>query len=109
MRVASAVGSLGFPVVFAAALLAGTVARVDAGCTISQDASLVRRSLNQSMSCADKRLRSGPAKTCNITTAPACAGTLVADALALAYGANSPPAAAIVDRSGLRDQLRCQK
>jgi hypothetical protein len=36
-------------------------------------------------------------------------GTLVADALAIAYGANSPPAAAILDRRGLHDQLRCQK
>jgi arylsulfatase A-like enzyme len=109
MRVASAVGSLGFRVVLGVAVLAGLVGRADAACTTSQDASLVRRSLNQSMSCADKRLRSGPAKTCNITAPPACAGTLVADALAIAYGANTPPVGAIVDRSGLRDQLRCQK
>ncbi|MEO6029967.1 MAG: sulfatase [Candidatus Binatia bacterium] len=80
-----------------------------AACTTSQDAGLVRRSLNQAMSCADKRLRSGPTASCNVTAPPVCAGTLVADAVAIAYGANDPPTAAIVDRSGLRDQLRCQK
>src|SRR5205814_1708003 len=36
-----------------------------------------------------------------------CAGTLVTDAIALAYGANNPPAAA-VNRVALRNQLRCQ-
>lgn len=85
------------------------VPHADAACTTSADASLVRRSLNQAMHCADKRLRSGPAASCTATVPPACAGTLVGDAVAIAYGANVPPAAAIVDRSGLRDQLRCQK
>lgn len=109
MRVASAVGSLGFRVVLGGALLAGMAARADAGCTINQDASLVRRSLNQSMSCADKRLRSGPTATCNITPPPACAATLVTDALAIAYGANNPPLAEVVDRTGLKDQLAARK
>jgi hypothetical protein len=44
-------------------LLAAMAARADAGCTTSQDAGVVRRSLNQSMHCADKRLRSGPTAT----------------------------------------------
>ena len=44
----------------------------------------------------------------NPVTPPACAGTLVDDAIALAYGANDPPAAG-VDRQALRDQLRCQQ
>lgn len=108
MRSASTAGYVASFAV-ASALLLSAATRTEAACTISQDASLVRRSLNQSMSCAYKRLRSGPAATCNVSAPPACAGTLVADALALAYGANTPPVAAVIDRSGLRDQLRCQK
>ncbi|MCC6766639.1 MAG: sulfatase [Deltaproteobacteria bacterium] len=109
MRVARAVGSLWCRFLLAAAVVLASAPRTDAGCTTSQDAGLVRRALNQGMRCADKRLRSGPFATCNVTSPPACAGTLVADAIAIAYGANHPPAAAVVDRSGLRDQLRCQK
>src|SRR5262249_10985403 len=55
-----------------------------------------------------KKLRSGPAVTCRLTTPPACAGTIVDDAMKLAWGANDPPAAA-VDRVALRDQIKCQK
>lgn len=90
-------------------MLVATVQPADAACTTTQDASAVRRSLNQAMHCADKFLRSGPGASCTVTPPPACAGTLVTDAVALAYGANDPAAAAIVDRNGLRDQLRCQK
>src|SRR5204863_5745935 len=95
--------ALGFGVLAAMPGIAG------AGCTTTQDASVVRRSLNQGMHCADKFLRSGPGASCTVTTPPACAGTLATDAVALAYGGNDPATAAVVDRSGLRDQLRCQK
>ncbi len=97
---------------FLAVLVLGLAAvphAAGAGCTTTQDAGLVQRSLNQGMHCADKFLRSGPGSSCNQTPPPACAGTLVGDAIAIAYGANNPAATAVVDRSGLRDQLRCQK
>lgn len=81
---------------------------VGAQCTSRADASLVLKSAKQAMACSYKRLRKGPGQTCTVTAPPSCAGTLVADAVALAYGANNPPAAA-VDPHVLRDQLRCQK
>ncbi len=96
-------------IVVGLAVLGTASAVAHAGCTTTQDASAVRRSLNQGMHCADKYLHSGPGSSCTVTTPPACAGTLVTDAVALAYGANNPAAAEVVDRSGLRDQLRCQK
>ncbi|MCC6849914.1 MAG: sulfatase [Deltaproteobacteria bacterium] len=110
MRVARAVGSLGRRALLGGAFFAlAAASSAEAGCATSQDAGLVRRTLNQGMRCADKRLRSGPLASCRSTAPPACAGTLVEDAVAIAYGANHPPAAAVVDRRGLRDQLRCQK
>jgi N-acetylglucosamine-6-sulfatase len=79
-----------------------------AQCTSRSDASIVLKSVKQAVTCNYKRLRKGPGTTCTVTPPPACAGTLVSDAVALAYGANNPPAAA-VDSHALRDQLRCQK
>src|SRR5436853_17350 len=58
-------------VAFALTLLA-VAPYAQAACTTTQDSGLVRRSLNQGMHCADKRLRSGPTATCNVTTPPAC-------------------------------------
>ncbi len=81
---------------------------VAAQCTSHSDASLVLKSARQAVACNYKRLRKGPSAACRVTPPPACAGTLVSDAVALAYGANNPPAAAI-DTRALRDQLRCQK
>jgi arylsulfatase A-like enzyme len=79
-----------------------------AGCTSNSDASVVRQSITRQIRCNDKKLRKGPAATCNTTAPPACAGSLVGDAVALAYGANDPPAAG-VDTHALRGQLNCQK
>ena len=79
-----------------------------AGCTTTTDASAVKRSIGRQVRCNDKRLRKGPAATCTVSDPPACAGSLVTDAVALAYGPNDP-ATAGVDTHALRDQLNCQK
>ena len=79
-----------------------------AQCTTKTDASAVQKSIKQVASCNYKKLRNGPATTCKITPPPACAGSLVADAIALAWGANNPAAAA-VDRRAVGDQINCQK
>jgi arylsulfatase A-like enzyme len=52
-------------------------------------------------------LRSGPATVCKQSSPPACADTLVSDALALGYGPDSPGSA--VDRRALKTQLTCQR
>jgi N-acetylglucosamine-6-sulfatase len=97
----------------AAAVVLGALAVLGAepaaaGCTQSTEARAVRTSLDRAIRCNERRLRSGLDVVCPRSTPPACAETLVADAAALAYGPNDPPAAAI-DRKALRDQLRCQK
>src|SRR5262245_60162947 len=80
-----------------------------AQCTSTRDASLVMRSARGRARCNDRALRYGPSRPCPPPPAPpACAGTLVDDAISLAYGANNPAAAAI-DGQALRDQLRCQQ
>jgi sulfatase-like protein len=89
----------------AAGLCATTAA---AQCTTRTDARTLRRSLNQAVRCNDKKLRVGPAVACKHTAPPACAGTLVTDAVALGYGPIDPPATK-VDRRALRLALTCQK
>jgi len=79
-----------------------------AQCTTTLDAKGVSSSIRKAVSCNYARLRRGPTAKCHLTAAPACAGTLVPDAVALAYGANDPPAAA-VDKLALKTQLACQK
>src|SRR5690242_1414915 len=75
-----------------------------AQCTTRTDASAVSKSAKLLEKCNDRRLRGGPGVSCTTSAPPACAGTLVTDAIALAYGANDPPAAA-VDGGALHDQL----
>jgi hypothetical protein len=77
-------------------------------CTTRDDANAVRKSINLANRCNARILRSGTAITCKQATPPACADTLVHDAIALAYGPNDPPAAG-VDRKAARFQLTCQK
>jgi N-acetylglucosamine-6-sulfatase len=81
--------------------------RAGAQCTTHGDASAVSKSAKLLEKCNDRLLRRSGA-VCKSSPSPACAGSLVSDALALAYGVNNPPAAA-VDHRALRDQLRCQK
>ena len=102
-RVACALGFLATLVIVAA-----TVEPAAAGCTEPAEASAVKRSLSRRLACNDRRLRGGPTVTCRSTLPPACAGTLVADAAALGYGANDDPTTG-VDAHALSDQLRCQK
>lgn len=95
----------------AAVLAFGTFAvasAADADCTSTSEAGAVNRSIKQAVRCDYKALRKGVASPCPVAPPPACAATLVADAVALAYGANDP-AAAPVDTRALRDQLKCQK
>src|SRR5215831_11097355 len=88
--------------------------RVTAQCTSRSDANVVLRTAKQAVSCNDRRLRRGPGEQCILTPPPVCAGTLVSDAVALAYGANDyyggeNPAPVGVDSGAMRDQLRCQR
>src|SRR5213592_84431 len=93
----------------AAALAALGPAGVHAQCTSKAQARDVARSANRRARCNDKVLRSGPGADCGaIPPPPACAGSLVKDAMALAYGPNDP-AASMVDRRALRTQLKCQR
>ncbi len=78
-------------------------------CTTKDEARALSKSIKKRARCNDRAFRSAPSGSCLTPPAPPpCAGALVDDALALAYGPNLPPAS-IVDRSVLRDQLRCQK
>jgi len=83
-------------------------ARAGAQCTTKQDAAAVLKSAKLAGNCNYKKMRNGPAAICKSSPPPACSGTLVSDSIALAWGLNNPPAAA-VDRSGVRSQLTCQK
>ena len=91
-----------------AAFTVFTATIAHAQCTTRDDASAVKRSLTKAVRCNDKILRSGPEATCSVADPPACAGSLVGDAVALAYGPNNP-ADSGVDRGLLKDQLKCQK
>jgi N-acetylglucosamine-6-sulfatase len=97
-----------FARVFSAFVLTVAARPAAAGCTVTSDATAVKRSISRQVRCNDKRLRKGPAASCTLSDPPACAGSLVTDAVALAYGPNNP-ATAGVDAHALRDQLNCQK
>jgi arylsulfatase A-like enzyme len=84
-------------------------AALAAPCATSQEARDVGRVLRRRVACASRALTSPPKPSClAIPAPPACAGTLVDDAVALAFGPNDPPAG-LVDRGATRLQLRCQK
>jgi arylsulfatase A-like enzyme len=77
-----------------------------AACTLASEGREVSRAVWARVTCNDRILRG---RACPpVPPAPACAGTLVDAAVALAYGANDPPAGA-VDRGAMRDQLACQR
>jgi arylsulfatase A-like enzyme len=90
-------------------LLAATVAAAPAGagCASEREAKELDRSLRAALRCRHDALKGRP-RACELRGAPACAGTLPADALALAYGPGDP-ATGGVDRGALRRQLRCQR
>src|SRR5262249_55540131 len=89
-------------------LLTGLPSLALAQCTTKTDASAFKNSVKLAAKCNLRRLQRGPTVTCKTSSPPACAGTLATDAVALAWGANNPAAAAI-DRRLLRDQYDCQK
>jgi len=92
--------------VLAGMLCLGGAASADAQCTAPEDAKAVRRALEKSTKCNDKKLRAGPTASCPVEAPPTCAGSIAADALALGYGPNDPPAAAA---KSLGRQRRCQR
>ena len=94
--------------ILASGLLAVLPGLAQAQCTSKDDASAVKKSAKLAADCNYKKLKKGPALVCKTSPPPACAGTLVTDAIAIAWGANNPPAAA-VDTRALRDQVSCQK
>lgn len=84
----------------------GVAATAEAQCTTTEDAKAVRRALVTATKCRDVMLRASGGVACVIQPPPACAGSFVADALALAYGPNDEP------RGGakrLTRQRRCQR
>ena len=78
-----------------------------AGCVTEREARDLERSLRDAVVCRHDAWK-GRGGACAPRPAPACAGTLPTDTLALAYGPNDPPAGA-VDGDVLGQQLRCQK
>ena len=94
--------------ILASGLLAVLPGLAQAQCTSKDDASAVKKSAKLAADCNYKKLKKGPALVCKTSPSPACAGTLVTDAIAIAWGANNPAAAA-VDTRALRDQVSCQK
>ena len=89
-------------------LLAAWTLRADAQCTTVAEASAIRTSIQRATDCNYKILRNGLGTTCATVTPPSCAGTIVADTVALTYGPNNPPSAK-VDTRALRKQLFCQQ
>jgi hypothetical protein len=79
-----------------------------AQCTRRSEARAVENSLQQAVQCNDLILRFGPDIECAQSPLPACAGTLLEDAVALARGAFVPPVP-VADREALLPQLRCER
>jgi arylsulfatase A-like enzyme len=90
----------------AAVLLTAAGARAQPCATIDE-ARAVLKAAKAAAKCNDRRF-ADPAYDCQLEVVPACAGDLVDDAIALAYGANDPPLGA-VDHATVREQLRCQR
>ncbi|HEX2486554.1 MAG TPA: sulfatase-like hydrolase/transferase, partial [Myxococcota bacterium] len=78
-----------------------------AACITEREARELETSLRDEVRCRHDALR-GRTRPCTPRPPPACADPLPADALALLYGPNDPPGAA-VDDDALKKQLRCQK
>jgi arylsulfatase A-like enzyme len=95
-------------VILVTLLLLSPVATAGAACVAASEARAVGKSIRLAVRCNDKILRRGPGTICRQSPPPACADTLVTDAVALGYGPNNPPASA-ADRKALREHLRCQK
>ena len=101
------------PAILITAPLFGGAVIAHAGCVAGSDASLVGRAIRTEIACNDRSLRSPNPPVCQQVVPPACAGTLVEDAVALGYGAAdrvpADPPPFDVDPRALRDQLSCQR
>src|SRR2546427_12779769 len=94
-------------VLLAVAVVCGALAvrPAAAGGTLGSEASQLKRSVRLAARCNDRILRSGPGTICKQSPPPACARTLPAGALALAYAPDEPASPAVA-RLPLRAQLR---
>src|SRR5690348_15249147 len=79
-----------------------------AQCTSLAEAGALRHSLHAVMGCRERALRTGSAAPCTAPAPPSCAGSLVDDAVALAYGASNP-AGNGVDPLTIAAAYRCQR
>ena len=68
------------------------------GCIDPADTKALKKHLRLAARCNDRTLKAGTDVVCTTSPPPACAGTLPADVLSLAYGPNNPPAAGVVYR-----------
>jgi N-acetylglucosamine-6-sulfatase len=95
------------PVLVLAATCLAAPLSAAAQCTDAGDAADARTTARKAAQCNDKLLN---ARLCTTPPppAPACAGTLATDAVALAYGPNNPPSGNASGRD-FSDQRRCQK
>lgn len=94
--------------VLAALLVLASASAAFAECTTAADARAVLAAARKAVRCNQKKLTAGPGASCPDATPPPCSESLVGDTVALAYGPNNPPGAA-VDGAALRTQLRCQR
>jgi arylsulfatase A-like enzyme len=77
-----------------------------AQCTQTSEAQAVHTAIGKAALCNQSRLTNASA-VCAPAAPPVCAGTMVADAVALAYGPNNPPTGT-VSASAMAPQLACQ-
>jgi arylsulfatase A-like enzyme len=96
-------------VVVSGSLLLGSWCRPapQLGCTSLGQSDRVESGLEAAVTCNDQILGGAGNPGCEVPTQPACAGTLVPDAMSLGYGRNHPATAA-VDTVALADQYACQ-
>ena len=78
-----------------------------AQCTTGPEANAVLAAARKAVRCNYQKLRDA-SHACVLDAPPACSAGLVADTVALAYGANNPTATA-VEPSEVRPQLACQR
>lgn len=92
------------------AIVAASVgaARIATAACGAPDFPTITRTIRRSDICLARRLGSNPPTSCTPTTGPACAGSLVRDALALAYAQFDPPATP-PDSLTLARQIKCQR
>lgn len=89
-------------------LFFGAATFLQAQCTSIDEALALKKFIKKSNKCNNRAFLEGPDASCIPDPAPACAGTLGTDVIALSFGLNNPPASA-VDEAALASQLDCQQ